>query len=221
MQHPIRSFVVSALALVGVAGMLASPAAAKSRRVEWFKYAVSFTCGQNSGDATRVVKGEFATAVNILNAGDTVATFHKSISLTYPPEEQAAGEVSDVIEDALAPGSALQVDCGELRNDFVFATQPPATDDIQGLLVIESDRPLLVEVTTTATGADGNASVDTRRVAETMGVPRPLIRPRQVVICHYPPGNHGNAQTISVDVAALPAHKAHGDTLGPCPQSGN
>jgi hypothetical protein len=39
----------------------------------------------------------------------------------------------------------------------------------------------------------------------------------KVVICHHPPGNPDNAHTITVDQSAVPAHLAHGDTLGPCP----
>jgi hypothetical protein len=38
----------------------------------------------------------------------------------------------------------------------------------------------------------------------------------KVLICHRPPGNPANAHTISVDEHAVPAHLAHGDTLGPC-----
>ena len=39
----------------------------------------------------------------------------------------------------------------------------------------------------------------------------------KVVICHIPPGEPENAHTISVSPNAVPAHLAHGDTLGPCP----
>jgi hypothetical protein len=39
----------------------------------------------------------------------------------------------------------------------------------------------------------------------------------KVLICHIPPGHPENAHTISVDQSAVPAHLAHGDTLGPCP----
>jgi hypothetical protein len=35
-------------------------------------------------------------------------------------------------------------------------------------------------------------------------------------VCHRPPGNPGNAHTIYVSAAALDAHLAHGDALGPC-----
>lgn len=40
----------------------------------------------------------------------------------------------------------------------------------------------------------------------------------KVTICHIPPGNPGNAHTITVGASAVPAHQAnHGDALGACP----
>ena len=35
-------------------------------------------------------------------------------------------------------------------------------------------------------------------------------------ICHIPPGNPDNFQTIVVSMNALPAHLAHGDLVGVC-----
>jgi hypothetical protein len=40
----------------------------------------------------------------------------------------------------------------------------------------------------------------------------------KITICHYPPGNTTNPQTISISQSAWPAHCAHGDTRGCCPQ---
>ena len=37
-----------------------------------------------------------------------------------------------------------------------------------------------------------------------------------VTVCHRPPGNPGNAHTITIGRPALQAHLGHGDTLGPC-----
>ena len=37
-----------------------------------------------------------------------------------------------------------------------------------------------------------------------------------VTLCHIPPGNPGNAQTLTVGASAVPAHLAHGDYLGAC-----
>ena len=42
---------------------------------------------------------------------------------------------------------------------------------------------------------------------------------KKITICHYPPGNTGNPQTIKIDESAWKAHQAHGDQLGPCPTS--
>jgi hypothetical protein len=36
----------------------------------------------------------------------------------------------------------------------------------------------------------------------------------QVDVCHIPPGNPSNQHIISVGPSAVPAHLAHGDTLG-------
>ncbi|MBU2259845.1 type II secretion system GspH family protein [Patescibacteria group bacterium] len=38
----------------------------------------------------------------------------------------------------------------------------------------------------------------------------------KITICHYPPGNRDEAQTIQVGVSAWPAHKLHGDRVGSC-----
>jgi hypothetical protein len=38
----------------------------------------------------------------------------------------------------------------------------------------------------------------------------------KVTICHIPPGNPRNAHTIVVAESAVPAHLAHGDSLGAC-----
>ena len=40
--------------------------------------------------------------------------------------------------------------------------------------------------------------------------------PDQITICHRPPGNPENPQTITISINALQAHLAHGDTIGPC-----
>jgi len=38
----------------------------------------------------------------------------------------------------------------------------------------------------------------------------------KITICHKPPGNRENSQTLTISASAWPAHEKHGDTLGPC-----
>jgi len=38
----------------------------------------------------------------------------------------------------------------------------------------------------------------------------------KATICHIPPGNPSNAHTIVIGESAVPAHLAHGDSLGEC-----
>ena len=43
--------------------------------------------------------------------------------------------------------------------------------------------------------------------------------PDKCTICHLPPGNPANAQTLTIGCSAVPAHLRNhpGDCLGPCP----
>ena len=123
-----------------------------------------FSCGQYAGSAPlRLVPGFYATAVSLYNANSDAVTLRKSLALTFPPAEQASGEVSDQIEDVVSPGTALQVDCEEIRNEFIFPNPPPATDHVQGFLVIESNKPLHVEAVYTTSGLTGDVSIDVER----------------------------------------------------------
>lgn len=41
----------------------------------------------------------------------------------------------------------------------------------------------------------------------------------KTVICHYPSGNPGNHNTLTIATSALQVHLDHGDTVGNCPES--
>ena len=49
------------------------------------------------------------------------------------------------------------------------------------------------------------------------GSPCPECPDPKITICHFPPGNPNNPQTLSVAASSLPAHYSHGDILGACP----
>jgi hypothetical protein len=46
--------------------------------------------------------------------------------------------------------------------------------------------------------------------------PNPPAPEQKITICHIPPGNPNNPQTIEIPMSAWPAHQAHGDQLGAC-----
>jgi len=50
--------------------------------------------------------------------------------------------------------------------------------------------------------------------------PVPCANGGKVTICHNPPGNPGNRKSKSVHCDSLPAHLAHGDTVGECEEGG-
>ncbi len=68
------------------------------------------------------------------------------------------------------------------------------------------------------TDSNGCSATDTVTVFVLPILPPPAIQcdSSKVLVCHIPPGNPGNPQTICVSMSALAAHLAHGDVLGQC-----
>jgi hypothetical protein len=48
--------------------------------------------------------------------------------------------------------------------------------------------------------------------------PEEPVQEEKMIICHHPPGNPSNTQQLEIPISAWPAHQAHGDTQGPCPE---
>lgn len=83
----------------------------------------------------------------------------------------------------------------------------------------KADKPQKAQVNSASNASSSNASTSAGNSAA-RGNQQSSARKQyqeKVVICHRPPGNPENAHTISVSQNAVPAHLAHGDTLGPCP----
>jgi hypothetical protein len=213
----VAAAVAATLALLLPAAM-ASARTWRSRSAPqdvWYQYAAPFTCGVNIDSDDRAVPGIYATAINIHNPHTADVFIRKHAALTFPPEEQAAGAVSEVIRELLPGRSALQVDCGEFRSDDVFIDVFPLEDFAQGFVVIASRQPLNVSATYTVAGdGDEQASVDVETIAE-----RTVTRPAAddtLIVCHVPPGNPDNEHEIEIAEDAWPAHREHGDRLGRC-----
>lgn len=211
-MHPrIPVLVLAALALTAV---LAHDADAR-RGGGWYQYAAEFTCGNNPDQVVRALPGDYATAVHVLNPGGDEVMLQKSLSLTFPPELQEPGAVSDAILETLPGRSALQVDCEEIQGgEFVFPGGAPALlPYVQGFVVIESSSPLRVTVRNTAQGASGELSVDVEEVTGYQ-VSGDVVGGHKVDVCHKP--NRRGGRTLNIAMPAVPAHLGHGDVMGAC-----
>ena len=64
---------------------------------------------------------------------------------------------------------------------------------------------------------DDDTGVDCMELDVTSNTPAPIsCSPKKVVVCHIPPGNPANAHNICISPNGVPAHIAHGCSLGPC-----
>lgn len=106
-----------------------------------YKYAAKLVCGvQPEENDGRLVRGSYATTVNILNPQEREVRLVKTLSLTYPPEEQRPGNVLTIGKDLLRPDQALKVDCADIQRRL-FPNGLPASY-IEGFVVIESSGSL-------------------------------------------------------------------------------
>ena len=66
-------------------------------------------------------------------------------------------------------------------------------------------------------GADAGGSLSSRQSSSaSSGTSSSTSDEVQVIICHYPPGNRLNHETMSIVESALAGHLGHGDRLGAC-----
>lgn len=118
-----------------------------------FKYAAKLVCGlQRDPQGMRLTKGYYATAINVHNPNEARVSFMKSLSLTYPPEEQKPGKVIPIAKDTLGPDQALEVDCIDVQRRLFPDGFP--TPYIKGFVVLTSEQSLDVTVVYTTVGVD-------------------------------------------------------------------
>ena len=111
-----------ALAAEGAAAQLAPP---------FHSYAAKFSCGTAADDAD-VVKGTYATSINIHNPQSQLAvTFFKKV-VTAPEEGQGLGKIVVLSpNEVLKPDQAQQVDCP------LIVKALKASGHIEGFVVVE------------------------------------------------------------------------------------
>ncbi|HEY5691857.1 MAG TPA: hypothetical protein VIS49_10400, partial [Cyclobacteriaceae bacterium] len=94
----------------------------------------------------------------------------------------------------------------------------------EGITVTQNQTPVAFEfanntVTVASTDFTGTANfviTATNSAGTATETATFVCQPKQITICHIPPGNTGNPQTITIAESAWPAHRAHGDSEGAC-----
>lgn len=103
-----------------------------------YRYAAKLVCGMQSEAPSdgRLVKGHYATTINVLNISNTPARIKKFLSLSFPPREQAQGAVMPIATDSLQPGHALKTDCADVERRLFPDGFP--TPYIEGYIALET-----------------------------------------------------------------------------------
>ncbi|MEM7320616.1 MAG: hypothetical protein AAF408_16545, partial [Pseudomonadota bacterium] len=143
----------------------------RERSLERYEYVAKVVCGiQQDPDAFQLIRGAYASTVNIHNPARETVTFFKKLALTIPPGFQKPGEILPIGEDSLAYDEALATDCEDLRKRLFPNGFPGGF--IEGYVVIQSPSALEVDVVYTTGSVDerGRAgsvtSIDVERVRE-------------------------------------------------------
>ena len=139
-----------------------------------FEYAAKLVCGLHRDPRDRrLMRGAYATTINIHNPNDFKVEFRKKLALTFPPQEQRGGEVFDSIGEGphvLGPDEALSVDCMDIQRQ-VFPGGPPAPY-IEGFVVIQCRESLDVTAVYTSAAVDaqgqlgGHSGIDVEQIRE-------------------------------------------------------
>jgi serine protease len=122
---------------------------------EGFEYSAKLVCGaQDDPKNMALVRGFYATTINVRNPGREPVKLRKALALTLPPGREEPGELIPIAEEELRPDLALAVECNELAERIGFP-QP----FIEGFVVVRSTGRLeVVAVYTSATlTRDGTA----------------------------------------------------------------
>ena len=166
----------------------------------------------------RVVRGEYATAVNLYNASAADVALRKHLALTYPPARQASGEVSNQIEDVVAPGPRSRSTARRSATSSSSRTRRRHGSRAGLPRDREQQFRCTSKPSTPPRARTGDVSIDVERIAERKVIPRPFVAPdeRGDLPLSRPAIPTTSTRSWSTR-PRVPAHQAHGDTLGELP----
>lgn len=128
------------------------------------EYPVSFVCGNDTlGSTDRVVPGEYATLVTIYNQTNSTQTVSLKVALSFPPGNMEFGDISGFLNKNISSGRAIEIDCGNIRNDIF--TSNISTTSISGYLLVQATTQMDVTATYTAGTVDTVSTMTVRKVS--------------------------------------------------------
>lgn len=158
-----------------------------------------------------------------LRAGASSMSYNDGINLTFVGDDQIMPPIgAERWGRRIGSRGSLP---GVLPYDWVSTTASQTVDTIildLGNLPLAPSQPSSASNLIPAMNQHGfldfwiQDDTDVDYITLTVTVPRG----EAVTICHIPPANPSNVQTITVGAAAVNAHLNHGDTLGECPNGG-
>lgn len=123
-----------------------------------YQYAVKFVCGDSGENPLQVVKGTYASAVNVHNPSLSQGVgFIKKVAIAF--SEQRPGPISPWFRASLEPDQAFEIDCPDIRKIVASTPTPvPLPAFLKGFVVILTPMPLDVTAVYTARPTDGQVS---------------------------------------------------------------
>jgi hypothetical protein len=163
---------------------------------------------QVTASATGLKAGSFTVTVTDVNGCATTAT----TTLTEPPQLSISAGPNQTVYYGYPPAA-----CATLNWSGASGGVPPYTISWSTGQTTPS-----ITVCPTSTTVYTVTMVDLNGCSFSDDVKVCVVDVRcgknldKVELCHLPPGNPGNRQTICVALSAVPTHLAHGDSLGAC-----
>ncbi len=146
--------VISALFL-GLATICLTATEAQAQQ-QLLAYSAKFVCGPWGNDLGPVVRGRYATTVNIHNPRFTTVSFRKKAVIALP-QRSDRGPISQFVSETLIADAALGVDCRDIRALFPGVVLPAF---IEGFVVLYTPVELDVVGVYTARHRTGTDTAD-------------------------------------------------------------
>lgn len=182
-----------------------------------YSYAWSESAG---GQTTKIASGLCAGTHSVIVKDANGCTTVADINLTEPPPlEVEAGPNQTIFYYDIAATCTTLMASGEAGGvpPYTYSWSSGGTEATEEVcLEVREDTITIVTYYVTLTDANGcqvTDSLDVCYVDINCGKPG---GPTKVTICHIPPDNPNNPQTLCVGLSALPNHLLHGDHVAAC-----